>query len=197
MGDIKITKCEIDGLYIIEPKVIGDERGNFMEVYNQKDLKEYGIDCKFVQENQSMSIKGVLRGLHFQKKYPQAKLARVLVGKVFDVAVDLRKNSKTYGKWFGIELSEENKKQFFIPQGFAHGLLVLSDKAIFCYKCTDFYHPNDEGGIAFNDEQIAIKWPKVVKTFDNISKEERYKLLDGTNILLSEKDKKWKKFSEI
>ncbi len=173
MGQIKVTRCEIDGLCIIEPTVHGDSRGYFMETYNQNDMKENGLDMVFVQDNQSMSTKGVLRGLHYQKKYPQGKLVRVIRGSVFDVAVDLRKNSKTFGKWFGIELSDENKKQFYISEGFAHGFLVLSDEAEFCYKVTDFYHPNDEGGIMWNDPKIGIKWP-----------------LDGIDeIKLSDKDK--------
>ena len=138
MGQIKVTRCEIEGLCIIEPTVHGDSRGYFMETYNQNDMKDNGLDMVFVQDNQSMSTKGVLRGLHYQKKYPQGKLVRVIRGSVFDVAVDLRKNSKTFGKWFGIELSAENKKQFYIPEGFAHGFLVLSDEAEFCYKVTDF-----------------------------------------------------------
>ena len=142
MGKIKVTSCEIDGLYIIEPKVFEDERGYFMETYNQKDMEEAGLTMQFVQDNQSMSTKGVLRGLHFQKQFPQGKLVRVVRGEVFDVAVDLRKDSKTYGKWFGVVLSAENKKQFYIPEGFAHGFLVRSEEAEFCYKCTDFYLVN-------------------------------------------------------
>ena len=159
---IKIIRCEIEGLLVIEPAVHGDERGYFMETYNKSDLNEAGLDIDFVQDNESMSTKGVLRGLHYQINHPQGKLVRVVEGKVFDVAVDLRKNSKTYGKWFGIELSDDNKKQFYIPPEFAHGFLVLSDTAKFCYKCTDFYHPGDEGGIAWNDPAIGIQWPDVV-----------------------------------
>ena len=143
MGKIKVTPCPIEGLYVIEPSVFGDERGYFMETYNQNDMKEAGLSMVFVQDNQSMSVKGVLRGLHYQKQYPQGKLVRVVKGTVFDVAVDLRAGSDTYGKWYGVELSEENKKQFYIPEGFAHGFLVLSDVAEFCYKCTDFYRPGD------------------------------------------------------
>ena len=141
MGKITVTPCDIEGLYVIEPTVFKDERGYFVETYNQNDMKEAGLDMVFVQDNQSMSTRGVLRGLHFQKQFPQGKLVRVVRGKVFDVAVDLRSDSKTYGKWFGVELSAENMKQFYIPEGFAHGFLVLSDEAEFCYKCTDFYHP--------------------------------------------------------
>ncbi|MDO5388491.1 MAG: dTDP-4-dehydrorhamnose 3,5-epimerase, partial [Clostridia bacterium] len=141
MGQIKVTKCDIEGLCVIEPAVHGDARGYFMETYNKRDMEEAGLNMEFVQDNQSSSVKGVLRGLHFQKEYPQGKLVRVVKGTVFDVAVDLRSQSKTYGKWFGVELSDENKKQFYIPEGFAHGFIVLSDIAEFCYKCTDFYHP--------------------------------------------------------
>ena len=161
MGKIKVTNdCNgIEGLKVIEPTVFGDNRGYFMETYNYNDFKEAGIDVEFVQDNQSASKKGVLRGLHFQINYPQDKLVRVIKGRVFDVAVDLRKGSKTYGKWFGVELTEENKKQFFIPKDFAHGFLVLSDYAEFCYKVTDFYHPNDEGGLMWNDPDIGVEWP--------------------------------------
>lgn len=161
MGQIKVEKnvAGIEGLCVIEPAVHGDSRGYFMETYNQNDMHENGLDMVFVQDNQSMSTKGVLRGLHYQKKYPQGKLVRVIKGSVFDVAVDLRKDSKTFGKWFGIELTEENKKQFYIPEGFAHGFLVLSDVAEFCYKVTDFYHPGDEGGLMWNDPKIGIEWP--------------------------------------
>ena len=148
---------------MIEPSVHGDQRGYFMETYNQKDMEEAGLTMKFVQDNQSGSGKAVLRGLHFQKKYPQGKLVRVIRGTVFDVAVDIRKGSATYGKWYGIELSEENKKQFYIPEGFAHGFLVLSDQAEFCYKCTDFYHPDDEGGIAWNDPTIGKEEQKEIQ----------------------------------
>ena len=159
MGKIKVTACDIEGLYVIEPAVFKDERGYFMETYNQNDFKEAGLDMTFVQDNQSMSVKGVLRGLHYQKQYPQGKLVRAVRGTVFDVAVDLRSDSKTYGKWFGVTLSAENKKQFYIPEGFAHGFLVLSDEAEFAYKCTDFYHPGDEGGLLWSDPQIGVEWP--------------------------------------
>lgn len=159
MGKIKVTTCDIDGVCVIEPTVFGDSRGYFMETYNQNDMKEAGLDMEFVQDNQSKSVKGVLRGLHFQINYPQGKLVRVISGEVFDVAVDLRKGSDTYGKWHGEILSAENKKQFYIPEGFAHGFYVLSDEAEFVYKCTDFYHPNDEGGIIWNDPDLAIDWP--------------------------------------
>ena len=176
MGKITVTPCDIEGLYVIEPTVFKDERGYFVETYNQNDMKEAGLDMVFVQDNQSMSTRGVLRGLHFQKQFPQGKLVRVVRGKVFDVAVDLRSDSKTYGKWFGVELSAENMKQFYIPEGFAHGFLVLSDEAEFCYKCTDFYHPGDEGGLAWNDPEIGFEWP----------------LEEGVDLIISEKDQKWK-----
>ena len=158
---MKLILTPIKDLVVIEPRVFGDERGYFYEAYNKNTFHELGLDYDFVQDNQSFSRKGVLRGLHFQKQFPQAKLVRVIEGEVFDVAVDLRKNSTTYGKWFGITLSGENKKMFMIPKGFAHGFLVLSDTAIFSYKCDDFYHPNDEGGIIYNDPHIAIEWPKI------------------------------------
>ena len=159
MGKIKVTPCEIEGLFIIEPAVFGDARGYFMETYNEADMKAAGLGMKFVQDNQSKSRRGVLRGLHYQKEHPQGKLVRVISGSVFDVAVDIRKGSGTYGKWFGMELSAENRKQLYIPEGFAHGFLVLSEEAEFCYKCTDFYHPEDEGGIMWNDPKLDIKWP--------------------------------------
>ncbi|MEH2928524.1 dTDP-4-dehydrorhamnose 3,5-epimerase [Candidatus Ventrimonas sp. KK005] len=175
MGKIQVTRCDIEGLCVIEPTVFKDERGYFVETYNQKDFEEAGLNLMFVQDNQSMSVRGVLRGLHYQKEYPQGKLVRVLRGSVFDVAVDLREGSRTFGKWFGVELTEENKKMFYIPKGFAHGFLVLSEEAEFAYKCTDFYHPGDEGGIAWDDPQIGICWP----------------LQEGVELILSEKDKKW------
>ena len=175
MGKIKVTRCDIEGLCVIEPTVFKDERGYFVETYNQNDMKEAGLDIVFVQDNQSMSVKGVLRGLHFQKEFPQGKLVRVIRGAVFDVAVDLRANSKTYGKWFGVELTAENKKQFYIPEGFAHGFLVLSDEAEFAYKCTDFYRPGDEGGIKWDDSDVGIHWP--------IEKDMK--------LIISEKDQRW------
>ena len=175
MGKITVETCEIDGLKIITPTVFGDARGYFMETYNYNDYKEAGIPEVFVQDNQSASKKGVLRGLHFQKQFPQDKLVRVIKGEVFDVAVDLREDSATFGKWFGVVLSEENKKQFFIPKNFAHGFLVLSDYAEFCYKCTDFYHPNDEGGLYFKDPAIGIDWP----------------IPEGMELIMSDKDMHW------
>lgn len=190
MGQIKVTKVLIEGLYVIEPTVHGDRRGYFVETYNQNDMHEAGLDMMFVQDNQSMSMKGVLRGLHFQKQYPQGKLVRVIQGTVFDVAVDLRSGSKTYGQWFGVELSEENNKQFYISEGFAHGFLVLSDVAKFCYKVTDFYHPGDEGGLAWNDPEIGIKWPKLKGIYNGTPSAEGY-TVDGVSLNLSEKDQKW------
>ena len=164
MGKITVEDCLVDGvaiegLKVITPTVFGDSRGYFMETYNENDMKEAGLDYVFVQDNQSASKKGVLRGLHFQKEFPQDKLVRVVNGEVFDVAVDLRPGSKTFGKWYGVLLSAENKKQFMIPKNFAHGFIVLSDYAEFCYKCTDFYHPNDEGGLLWKDPEIGVKWP--------------------------------------
>lgn len=193
MGQIQVEKNVggIQGLCIIQPAVHGDNRGYFMETYNQRDMEEAGLNMVFVQDNQSCSVKGVLRGLHFQKEFPQGKLVRVIKGSVFDVAVDLRSNSQTYGKWFGVELTEENKKQFYIPQGFAHGFLVLSDVAEFCYKCTDFYHPGDEGGLAWNDPSIGIEWPQLQGTYQGNAGAEGYTLADGTALNLSEKDQKW------
>lgn len=194
MAQIKVEEAPISGLYVIEPAVHGDNRGYFMETYNLNDMKEFGLNMTFVQDNQSMSVKGVLRGLHFQKQFPQCKLVRVIKGKVFDVAVDYRKGSPTYGKWFGVELSEENKKQFLISEGFAHGFLVLSDTAEFCYKVTDFYHPNDEGGLRWNDPVIGIEWPEVIGTYDGTASAKGYTLSDGTPLNLSEKDQKWEEF---
>ena len=176
MGKFKFNKTDIEGVFTVEPTVFGDNRGFFMETYNENDFKAEGYDLTFVQDNQSKSTKGVLRGLHFQKTQPQGKLVRVIKGEVFDVAVDLRGGSKTYGKWVGATLSEENKKQLFIPKGFAHGFVVLSDEAEFVYKCTEFYNGDDEGGILWNDPDIGIDWP--IEGIDNI--------------VLSDKDKLWK-----
>lgn len=193
MGQITVEKnvAGIEGLCVITPAVHGDNRGYFMETYSQRDMEEAGIHIVFVQDNQSMSTKGVLRGLHFQKQFPQTKLVRVIKGSVFDVAVDLRPGSATYGKWYGIELTEENKKQFLIPRGFAHGFLVLSDTAEFCYKCDDFYHPNDEGGLAWNDPTIGVQWPQVQGAYQGSASAQGYTLSDGTPLNLSEKDQKW------
>ena len=192
MGQITVEKNinGIEGLCVITPTVHGDSRGYFVETYNQRDMEAAGFDITFVQDNQSMSTKGVLRGLHFQKQYPQAKLVRVIKGSVFDVAVDLRKNSLTYGKWHGELLTEEHKKQFLIPRGFAHGFLVLSDTAEFCYKCDDFYHPNDEGGMAWNDPNIGIKWPMLEGEYKGTASAEGY-TVDGMALNLSDKDQKW------
>ncbi len=181
MGKFNFIETEIEGVYIVETGVFGDNRGYFMETYNYNDFKAAGLDMVFVQDNQSSSRKGVLRGLHFQKIHPQGKLVRVIKGEVFDVAVDIRKDSKTFGKWMGVILNEKNKKQFYIPEGFAHGFLVLSDEAEFCYKCTDFYHPEDEGGIAWDDVEIGIEWP-----------------IEGIDeVILSDKDSNRNKLCEI
>ena len=185
MSKIKVTEnCNgIEGLKVIEPAVFGDARGYFMETYNYDDFAEAGIDCQFVQDNQSASKKGVLRGLHFQINYPQDKLVRVVNGEVFDVAVDLREGSKTFGKWYGVLLSAENKKQFFVPKNFAHGFIVLSEEAEFCYKVTDFYHPNDEGGILWNDAEVGVEWPMPEG-------------MTAADLILSDKDKVQKSFAE-
>ena len=173
MGKFQIEKCgEIDGLYLIQPTVFGDSRGYFMETYNYEEFKEAGLDMVFVQDNQSSSTKGVLRGLHYQKKHTQGKLVRVLSGEVFDVAVDIRKGSKTYGKWFGVTLSAEKKNMFYIPEGFAHGFYVLSDTAEFAYKCTDFYDPSSEAGIKWDDPAIGVEWPILDVTIPNISEKD-------------------------
>ena len=171
VGNFKFIETDIKDVYIIEPKKFGDNRGYFMETYKESDFREAGLDYKFVQDNQSKSKKGVLRGLHFQKTFPQAKLVRCIDGEVFDVCVDLRKDSPTYGKWAGVVLSAEKGNQFMVPRGFAHGFVVLSETATFCYKCDELYHPKDEGGIMWNDPEVGIVWP-----------------FDG-EVLLSEKDK--------
>lgn len=193
MGQITVEKNVggIDGLCIIAPAIHGDNRGYFMETYSQRDMEEEGIFIKFVQDNQSMSTKGVLRGLHFQKSFPQTKLVRAIKGSVFDVAVDLRAGSTTYGKWYGVTLTEENKVQFLIPRGFAHGFLVLTETAEFCYKCDDFYHANDEGGLAWNDPEIGIQWPGVIGEYLGTASPDGYSMSDGTKLNLSEKDQKW------
>lgn len=194
MGQITVEKNVggINGLCVITPAVHGDERGYFMETYNKRDMEEAGFDMEFVQDNQSSSTKGVLRGLHFQKEYPQGKLVRVTKGSVFDVAVDLRNDSDTYGKWFGVELTEQNKKQFYIPKGFAHGFLVLSDLAEFCYKCTDFYHPGDEGGLAWNDPEIGVEWPHLKGSYQGNATSNGYEMEDGTKLNINERDMNWK-----
>lgn len=183
MGKIIVEETGIEGLRVITPTVFGDSRGYFMESYNYSDYKAIGINQLFVQDNQSRSKKGVVRGLHFQKDFPQSKLVRVVIGEVYDVAVDLRKESPTFGKAHGVLLSAENKKQFFIPKNFAHGFIVLSDEAEFAYKCDDFYHPNDEGGIFWNDPDLEINWP--IEKVGGLE-----------NIILSEKDKKWLSLKE-
>lgn len=198
MGQIKVTYnlSGIEGLCLIEPTVHGDERGYFLETFSQKDMYEVGLYYSFVQDNQSMSKMGVLRGLHFQKKFPQTKLVRVIKGSVFDVAVDLRIGSQTYGKYHGEILTAENRKQFLIPRGFAHGFLVLSDIAEFCYKCDDFYHANDEGGLAWNDPEIGIVWPEVEGTYPGSADASGYIIGDRHPLVLSEKDQKWLRLSE-
>ena len=174
-----ITECAIKGLYEIQPKVFGDQRGYFLETYSQKEFAEAGLAMTFVQDNQSLSSRGVLRGLHFQKRHPQGKLVRAMAGTVYDVAVDLRAGSATFGKWHGVVLSAEKQNQFYIPEGFAHGFAVLSETALFAYKCTDFYHPEDEGGLMWNDPAIGIDWQAAVKAAG----------LDGVQeFQLSEKD---------
>lgn len=175
MGKITVETCEIEGLKIITPQVFGDARGYFMETYSQRDFEAAGIDVPFVQDNQSASTQGVLRGLHYQIDHPQDKLVRCIRGEVFDVAVDLRRDSKTFGKWHGVILSEENKKQFFVPKGFAHGFYVISEYAEFAYKCSDFYTPGDEGGLMWNDPDIGVEWP----------------LVEGVALNLSDRDTKW------
>jgi len=161
MGQFQFIQTQLPGVLIIEPRVFGDDRGYFLETYHEDDFRSAGIACKFVQDNQSKSRMGVLRGLHYQRKFPQAKLVRVISGEVFDVAVDCRQGSETFGKWVGVHLSAENKRQFFVPKGFAHGFLTLSETAEFCYKCDDFYHPEDETGFLYNDPAFAIDWPEL------------------------------------
>lgn len=181
MGKFTFVETGIQGLVIVEPTVFGDDRGYFMETYNYNDFKEAGLDMVFVQDNQSKSKKGVLRGLHFQRKNPQGKLVRAISGEVYDVAVDLRPGSETYGQWRGVLLSAENKRQFYVPEGFAHGFLVMSDTAEFAYKCTRFYDPSDEGGLMYNDPDIGVEWP----------------IAEDMDILLSDKDKKNPSFKEL
>lgn len=188
MSNFTFEETKIKGVYIITPKVFGDERGYFMETYSAKDFKEAGLDYTFVQDNQSSSKKGVLRGLHFQKLHPQAKLVRVLKGEVFDVAVDLRAGSPTYGQWVGAKLSAENKQQLMIPRGFAHGFLVLSDTAEFAYKCDDFYHPEEEGGIIYNDADINIAWPEVDVDFTLSEKDMKHPTLVESKITFKEEN---------
>ncbi len=178
-GNFTFTTTAIEGVVVVDAKLHGDERGYFMETYKRPDFVAGGIDVEFVQDNQSCSARGVLRGLHFQIEHPQSKLVRVVSGEVFDVCVDLRPGSPTYGAWEGAILSAENHRQLFIPRGFAHGFLVLSDTAEFCYKCDDVYHPNDEGGIMWNDPAIGIEWPPL--SGDAV--------FDESKIILSEKDK--------
>lgn len=198
MGQINVEHNVggIEGLCVITPKRHGDSRGYFMETYNENDMREAGFDYTFVQDNQSMSSKGVLRGMHFQINYPQTKLVRVIRGKVFDVVIDLRDGSATYGRWHGELLTEENGRQFLIPRGFAHGFLVLSDYAEFCYKCDEFYHANDEGGLAWNDPDIGIEWPGLIGEYNGNAFSEGYCMDDGTPLNLSEKDQKWMRMKD-
>ena len=198
MGQIRVTRDldGIRGLCRIEPAVHGDSRGYFMETYSARDMKEAGFDVCFVQDNQSMSRKGVLRGLHYQIRHPQTKLVRVIRGEVFDVAVDLRSGSETFGSWHGELLTEENKRQFLIPRGFAHGFLVLSETAEFCYKCDDFYHPNDEGGLAWNDPEIGIVWPGLEGSYHGSPSSAGYSV-EGSALLLTAKDEKWPGIRDI
>lgn len=199
MGQIRVEKHVggIEGLCVIEPAVHGDSRGYFMETYNERDMQEVGIDIRFVQDNQSMSSKGVLRGLHFQKQHSQTKLVRTIRGSVFDVAVDLRAGSATYGQWYGTMLTEENRKQLLIPKGFAHGFLVLSETAEFCYKCDDFYHADDEGGLAWNDPAIGIVWPKVKGVYHGSASPDGYALDDGTPLKLNSRDQQWHTLDQL
>lgn len=186
-GNFTFTDTSIEGVKVVDVNAYGDTRGYFMETYKQSDFVAGGIGCVFVQDNQSSSVRGVLRGLHFQIEHPQSKLVRVVSGKVFDVAVDLRKDSATYGKWEGVVLSAENKRQFFIPRGFAHGFLVLSDSAEFCYKCDDVYHPGDEGGLMWNDPKIGIEWPAL----------DGDDLFDESQLVLSDKDRRHPSLSAL
>ena len=188
---MEVIKTAIDGVVIIEPRIFADDRGYFFESFSERDFNAQVRTVHFVQDNESRSCYGVLRGLHFQINYPQCKLVRAVRGSVFDVAVDFREGSATYGKWYGVELSEENKKQFLIPEGFAHGFLVLSDEAEFCYKVNDFWHPNDEGGLAWNDPAIGIQWPDVQGEYQGTPSAEGYCMADGTPLTLSEKDQEW------
>lgn len=192
MGQITVERNigGIDGLCIITPAVHGDPRGCFVETYNQRDMEEAGFRFRFVQDNQSSSVGGVLRGLHYQKQYPQAKLVRVIRGEVFDVVVDLRKGSSTFGQACSILLTAENRKQCLIPRGFAHGYLVLSDFAEFCYKCDDYYHPADEGGIAWNDPALGIAWPRLEGAYRGTPDAEGY-TVNGKPLILSDRDRRW------
>jgi dTDP-4-dehydrorhamnose 3,5-epimerase len=196
MGKIIVTATPIDGLYIVEPLVYGDQRGYFTETYNQRDMIAAGLPMTFVQDNQSLSMKGVLRGLHYQKEHPQGKLVRVIKGCVFDVAVDIRKNSPSFLQWYGIELSEKNRKQFYISEGFAHGFLVLSDTAEFCYKATDYYYPEDEDGLPWNDPDIGIIWPGLIASGRDVAPGGTVSLSDGTKLIFSKRDLKWPNLRE-
>ena len=191
MGQINVIETPLEGLYLLEPAVHRDGRGYFVETYHQEDLRQAGLDMVFVQDNQSMSVKGVLRGLHYQKQFPQGKLVRAAQGAIFDAAVDLRPGSRTWGQWFGAELTEENQRQLYLPEGFAHGFLTLSETARVCYKVTDFYHSGDEGGFAWNDPRTGIRWPGVQGTYQGSASAEGYCLEDGTALKLNSRDQSW------
>ena len=182
---------KIPGVFVITPQVFGDSRGYFTETFKAPDFASHGIPTAFVQDNESSSSKGVLRGLHFQKEHTQGKLVRVTTGRVYDVAVDVRPGSETFGQYVGVTLDSEKKQMFFIPAGFAHGFLVLSDIAVFTYKCTDVYDPTSEGGIPWNDPEIGIQWPEVKGEYTGNADAAGYTLSDGTSLNLSEKDQKW------
>lgn len=191
MGKLNIIQCPIEGLYILEPAVYGDERGYFCETYNERDMDALGLNMRFVQDNESMSVKGVLRGLHFQRNHPQGKLVRALQGAVYDVAVDIRPGSATFGQYFGVELSAENHRQFYVPPGFAHGYLALTERAVFAYKVTDYYHPEDEAGIAWDDPDIGIAWPAVIR---DVHAACGYRMSDGTPLVINKRDCSWPSF---
>lgn len=183
VGQMNIISCPLEGVFVVEPRVFGDERGYFFESYNERDMIAAGLDLRFVQDNQSMSRRGVMRGMHFQTKHPQGKLVQVLQGRVYDVVVDIRKGSPTYGQYFGLELSSDDHRQLYVAPGLAHGYLTLSDYAVFAYKTSDFYHPEDEGGILWNDPEIGIQWPEIA--------EDGTTMLDGTPLNIIERDRQW------
>ncbi len=197
MERIKVTETPIEGLCVIAPAVKPKDTGYFMETYNQRDMQEAGLDLEFVQDNQTMLTEGTLQGLHYQKEHPFGKLVRCIKGIVYDVAVDLRPDSPTFGKWYGVELSQDNKKQFYMPAGFANGYLVLSDSAVYCYKCTGFYDPDDEYGLAWNDPDLAIDWPGVIGTYTGSASAEGYMLGDGTSLKISKRDQQWPGIKEL
>ncbi len=196
MGQIRVNETPLHGVYLIEPTIHGDERGYFAETYNMRDLHDAGIEVVFVQDNESLSRKGVLRGLHYQIEHPQGKLVRVIQGSVYDVVVDIRKGSPTRGQWYGIELSAENHRQLYVCPGLAHGYLTLSETALFAYKVTDFYHPGDEGGIAWNDPAIGIAWPGVTGSYPGNASAAGYRLNDGTPLTVITRDQGWPNLRE-